>query len=199
VQAPLKMSDRKIFEFIKSRESWIRARQEQIIKNSHINRNVATHNTFYFLGQELQPVINSKVKQITRQDNQMLIPAKIESNKVFKKIEKYLKDNAKQIIIDRASYFSQILKLRVENVVTNNNKSRWGSCSKSGEIAINWRAVMLKPNLLDYILVHEFCHLLEFNHTKNFWAIVETIMPNWHAVRAELKHYGWLLQLFRAV
>jgi len=149
------------------------------------------------LGAELVPVINAGVKQITRQDSAMLIPAKLDSDKVLKKVEKYLKDHAKQIVEERCMYFSDVLKLNCSNVVVNNNKTRWGSCSQYGEIAINWRAVMLKPSLLDYIIVHEFCHLLEFNHTKEFWAIVQTILPNWRAMRMELKHMSWLLHLFR--
>ena len=191
------MPDRKIFDFIKSKGDWIRARQSAVLKNSHINPNVASYNTFYFLGQELVPVINDKVKRIERKDNALMIPSKLESDKVLKKVEKYLKDHAKAIIGERCEYFSSALKLRYSNIAINNNKTRWGSCSKSGELAINWRAVMLKPKLLDYIIVHEFCHLLEFNHTKNFWAIVQTILPNWKTLRIELKQMAWLLQLFR--
>jgi len=197
VKAPQNMPDRKIMDFIKSKGDWIRARQAQVEKNSHINRNVASYNTFYFLGMELVPVLSTKVKTITRQDNALLIPAKIDPEKIHKKIEKYLKDNAKAIVLERCAYFAQALNLQCTNVTTNNNKTRWGSCTHTREIAINWRAVMLKPALLDYIIVHEFCHLLEFNHTKNFWAIVQTILPNWRELRLKLKHIGWILLLFR--
>jgi len=196
VKAPEKMSDRKIFDFIKSRGDWIIERKQAIARNAFINRNVAAYNTFYFLGRELVPVI-SEVKQITRQETAILIPAKIEADKVQKKIEKYFKDHAKAIIAERCQYFSQKLKLSYSKFVINNNQTRWGSCSKNGEIALNWRAIMLKPALLDYIVVHEFCHLLEFNHTKDFWRIVETILPNWKQLRVELKHMSWLLQLHR--
>jgi len=78
-----------------------------------------------------------------------------------------------------------------------NNKTRWGICSKDGKIALNWRVVMLPPRLIDYIMVHEFCHLLEFNHSKHFWQIVESILPNWKELRKHLKQLGWLLELFR--
>ena len=197
VHAPTNMSDRKIFDFIKSRTDWIRARQAAVEKNGFINKNVACYNSFFYLGRELSPIISKSVKQITLGDGSLLISSKIESAKILKKVEKFLRDAAKTIIIDRCAYFTQVLKLDCENVVTNNNKTRWGSCTRGREIAINWRAVMLRPALLDYIIVHEFCHLLEFNHTKNFWAIVETILPNWKSLRNELKCLGWLLQLFR--
>jgi predicted metal-dependent hydrolase len=197
VRAPKNMPDRKIFDFIKSRADWIHARKEAVKKNSRINQNVASYQTFYFLGMELCPVVNSAVKQITRQDNALLIPAKYQNDVILKKIEKYLRDHAREIVAERCSYFSQILKLQYLTQGVNNNKTRWGSCSKKREIFINWRAVMLAPRLLDYIIVHEFCHLLEFNHTKNFWAVVQTILPSWRILRTELKQMSWLLQLFR--
>ena len=197
VNAPLGMSDRRIFELIKAKGDWIRAQQARVLKNSYINRNVASYNTFLYLGTELVPVICHKTKQITRQDGALLIPGKMDQTKIMKKIEKWLRDRAKEVMHERATYFSQVLKLNATGVGTNNNKTRWGSCTRGGELAINWRAIMLKPDLLDYIIVHEFCHLLEFNHTKNFWGIVQTILPNWRATRIQLKHMGWLLQLFR--
>lgn len=197
VNAPEKLNDKKIFDFVKSRADWISARQAAVERNNHINRNVATYNAYYFLGRELTPVVSNKAKQITREDGNLLIPARFEPDKIPKKIEKYLRDTAKTIITDRSAYFRQILRLNPTQISTNNNKTRWGCCTRSREIAVNWRAMMLKPALLDYIIVHEFCHLLEFNHTKNFWAVVQTILPNWKSLRAELKHMGWLLQLFR--
>jgi predicted metal-dependent hydrolase len=199
VKAPTNLPDKKIFEFVKSRADWIRARQAAVKKNSYINPAVAEYNAFLFLGNVLTPVVcaDKKVTKILRHDGNLLIPAKYESDKILKKVDKYLRDSAKEIIAERVEYFSQTLKLRHSEFLVNNNQTRWGSCSRGGVIAINWRAVMLKPNLLDYIVVHEFCHLLEFNHTKNFWAIVETILPRWRDLRKELKLMAYLLQLFR--
>ena len=197
VKAPLNMSDRKIFDFIKSKADWIQIQQAKVVQNKYINQNVVAYNTFLFLGTELMPTICSVSRHITRQDNVLLIPTRFDQAVILKKIEKWLRDQAKTIIAERAQYFSQVLKLNASAVVTNNNKTRWGSCSRKGELAVNWRAVMLKPELLDYIIVHEFCHLLEFNHTKNFWAVVQTILPNWKTLRIQLKHMNWLLQLFR--
>jgi len=197
VKAPLNMSDRKIFDFIKAKADWIQIQQAKTVQNKYINRNVAVYNTFLLLGTELVPTICSTARHVIRQDNVLLIPARLDQSMILKKIEKWIRDQAKIIIAERVQYFSQVLKLNASSVVTNNNKTRWGSCSRKGELAINWRAVMLKSELLDYIIVHEFCHLLEFNHTKNFWAVVHTILPNWKALRIQLKHMNWLIQLFR--
>ena len=199
VKAPLKLTDAKIFDFVRTKQDWITMRQRQIMQNSCINRNVVAYNTFYYLGQELTPVISNSVKVITKSDNMLLVPAKTDQSLILRRVEKFLRERAKEVIDERARYFGTRLNLSAAEIKTNNNKTRWGVCDTKTRIAINWRAVMLSPALLDYIIVHEFCHLLEFNHTKNFWAIIETILPNWRAVRKNLKNMNWLLDLFRPV
>ena len=197
VKAPMRLPDHKIFEFVKSKQDWITARQRKIAENSYINRSVVSYNSFLFMGRELVPVISQKAKAISRADGSLIIPASYTPEKILKKVEKYLKDSAKIILSERAHYFANRLKLTPADIGTNNNKTRWGSCDTKRRINLNWRAVMLSPNLFDYIVVHEFCHLLEFNHTKNFWAIVQTILPDWRILRKHLKQMNWLLALFR--
>jgi hypothetical protein len=197
VKAPERLPEGKIFDFVKSKQDWIAARQHQIRQNSYINRNVTTYNSFLFLGQELVPVISQKAKQITMQDGVLLIPARFSGEQVLKKVEKWMKTQADIILSERVKYFANRLKLQPSAIAINNNKTRWGSCDTRRKICLNWRAVMLPPNLFDYIVVHEFCHMLEFNHTKNFWAVVETILPDWRVLRKHLKQMNWLLMLFR--
>ena len=197
VRAPYKYPDYKIFEFVKGKEEWIRKKQAAIRNNSYINQSVICYNSYFFLGQELSPVISANVKDFVINSGVLYIPAKIPAEKILSKVERWYKKAALDIITERADYFRTRLRLSPEEISVNNNKTRWGVCDSHNRIAINWRAVLLPPNLLDYIIVHEFCHLLEFNHTKNFWAIVSTIIPDWRAVRIHLKRMGYLLMLFR--
>ena len=197
VKAPLKLPDNKIFEFVKSKENWIHARQKQILQNSYINKSVLTYNAFLYLGQELTPVISKSAKTVQKADNTLLIPAKYSPDVILKRVEKWLKNSAQAVLAERARYFGARLKLAPVAVTTNNNRSRWGSCDTKRRINLNWRTIMLAPNLFDYIVVHEYCHLLEFNHTKAFWSVVETILPDWKALRLHLKQMNWLLTLFR--
>lgn len=68
-----------------------------------------------------------------------------------------------------------------------NVKSRWGSCSKKGNLNFNYHIALLPPHLADYIIVHELCHLSEFNHGKGFWDLVAKAVPAWRELREELK------------
>ena len=200
VKAPLRLSNEIIFEFIKSKESWIKTQQAKVVQSNAINKAVLSYNSFMYLGRELSPYITTEVKKITWQGDNLLIPSKIAEkgdDEVIKKVKLWLKKQAKEIIEERIVYFSRRLNLKHSSSKIMNNKTRWGTCSKGGEIALNWRAIMIEPKLLDYIVIHEFCHLLEFNHSRAFWALVEAVLPNWRDLRKQLKQLNWIIALFR--
>ena len=150
-----------------------------------------------FLGKELTPLISNEVKEIMINENKLLIPAKIQSDKILNKIEKWYRKVAEEVLVERVTYMANQLRLRPAGIKTNNNKTRWGVCDSHGNIAINWRAIFLPPNLLDYIVVHELCHLLEFNHTAAFWNVVANVIPDYQILRKHLKCLNHLILLFR--
>lgn len=197
VRAPYNFPEHKIFDFIKEKQDWIVKKQNAVRANSYINQNVVNYSVFLFLGQELVPVISNEVKEFYMDDGRLLIPAKIPADKILGKLERWYRKVAAGVIVERVAYLAQKLRLHPNEVTVNNNKTRWGVCDSRANIAINWRAIFLPPNLLDYIVVHELCHLLEFNHTKAFWAIVENVIPDYQSVRTHLKCLNYLLLLFR--
>jgi len=72
-------------------------------------------------------------------------------------------------------------------VTIREQKSRWGSCSSKGNLNFNWKLIMAPPQALDYVVVHELCHLHEFNHSPRFWALVEAQMPDYEVWKKWLK------------
>lgn len=75
-------------------------------------------------------------------------------------------------------------------VSVRNQKTRWGSCSRQGSLSFNYRIIFLPPHLADYLIVHELCHLKEFNHSKKFWNLVAQAFPNYRELRRELRAYA---------
>jgi len=75
-------------------------------------------------------------------------------------------------------------------VAVRDQRQRWGSCAPDGTLRFNWRIVMAEPSLLDYVVVHELAHLIHRNHSKDFWAAVEAVMPDYQLRRGKLKVEG---------
>ena len=98
------------------------------------------------------------------------------------------KDQAYSIAKDRLLYFNQFYNYKWNNIVIRNQKTRWGSCSRKGNLNFNYKIALITKEASDYIVVHELCHLGEFNHSKNFWDLVEKTIPDYKKIRSDLKN-----------
>ena len=77
--------------------------------------------------------------------------------------------------------------LEPKAVKINGARTRWGSCSRAGNLNFSWYLVMAEEATIRYVVVHELAHLIEMNHSPNFWRIVEQVLPNYKSEREKLK------------
>ena len=94
---------------------------------------------------------------------------------------------AKAFVLERVRHFNQFYKFKLNKVFIKNQKTRWGSCSSKGNLNFNYKIIYLKPELANYLIVHELCHLRQLNHSKKFWALVAQQIPNYAKINKELK------------
>ncbi|MDB5260326.1 MAG: putative metal-dependent hydrolase [Candidatus Nomurabacteria bacterium] len=102
-----------------------------------------------------------------------------------------LKEYKKELLIlieDRLTYYNKQYGFKWNNITIRNQKSRWGSCSKQGNLNFNYKIGLLDPLLRDYVIVHELCHLHELNHSKSFWTLVERTFPKYLIARKSLRN-----------
>ena len=97
------------------------------------------------------------------------------------------KKEALTICKERLAFFNQHYHLTYRAITIRNQKARWGSCSKKGNLNFNFKIAFLSSYLVDYIIVHELCHLKEFNHSNRFWKLVAETLPNYLQYRNELR------------
>ncbi len=97
------------------------------------------------------------------------------------------KEKARAFIVERLEYFNQFYGYTYGRVSVKNTKTRWGSCSKKGNLNFTYRLVLIDAHLADYVVLHELCHIGEFNHGAGFWKLIEKQMPDWKARRDALK------------
>lgn len=96
------------------------------------------------------------------------------------------KDQALLLAQERISHFNAFYQFRHNRITIRNQKSRWGSCSRKGNLNFNYKIALLPRQLADYIIVHELCHLVEFNHSPAFWSQVAKTIPDWQLLRKEV-------------
>lgn len=97
------------------------------------------------------------------------------------------KESAAALVAERLAVLAPRYGFTYRRVVIRNQKTRWGSCSRRGTLSFNYRILDLSPALVDYLIVHELCHLQEMNHSPRFWALVAREVPDYRAARQALR------------
>ena len=97
---------------------------------------------------------------------------------------------AKRELPGRCMALAAAHALTVSRVVIRNQRSRWGSCSTRGSIALNWRLIQMPPGISDYVVLHELMHLRQGNHSRKFWREVEGVCPEWREAERWLRRHG---------
>lgn len=99
-----------------------------------------------------------------------------------------LKEAALKLAQRKVAEFNQQYNLTYRRISIRNQKTRWGSCSRVGNLNYNYKIALLPERLADYIIVHELCHLQEFNHSHRFWDLVAQTLPDFKQRRKEIKN-----------
>jgi len=190
VAAPLRTPWREIEGFVRSRAHWIIAKLEQWASAErppplygHSGERLPLH------GVDILLEVRAGRRAVMLEGDRLVIVLRDPSRsaKVRDLLQRWLKVRTHQVLAPRAAHYAARIGLRAPPVAISNARTQWGVCMADGRIRLSWRLAHLAPELADYVVAHEVAHLVELNHSKRFWRLVETLYPDWRAARRRIR------------
>lgn len=203
VVSPVKISDQLIHSFVCSKQQWIeQAIGKTVSSNLSFNGQMVIvseqENSVLYQGCRYPLVIHLSMRKRTvihfSEFFNAYVPQELNHERQIEQVKKVLIQwmrqelkNQVELLISQQGRKMQLFPRKISIKLL---KSRWGSCSVNNDISINWLLLMAPVGVLEYVVVHELCHILEKNHSNKFWTLVEEHLPNYRIQRNWLKKYG---------
>ncbi|MDC0073632.1 M48 family metallopeptidase [Alphaproteobacteria bacterium] len=111
-------------------------------------------------------------------------------------LKKWLIKKAKIYITDLTFKKASELRVKVNKISIRDPKTRWGSCGENGNVSFSWRLIFAPPAVIEYVVTHEVCHIIELNHSYNFWQLVSKSCPKYKASQSWLRDFGLKLHFY---
>ena len=171
IYCPTYIKDSYLRLIIKKKQLWIEKKINAEKEREKIQ--VKNKSFFPFLGRNLTLLtMASKENKVLLKNNSILIHC-TEFKRAKKNLVEWLKLEAKKYLVARAQFISSKIKISFKSLNLKSYRAMWGSCNSRSEIYLNWKLVMLPKKVIDYVIVHELCHIIEPNHSKSFWLLVK--------------------------
>lgn len=213
ITSPFSVSEETILNIVKKKEKWI-TDKIKLVNNHTFNefRALMDGDKLSYLGKELSLEIcylNKNVGQVSETQNSNNTVVKVLDKKVIvyinnkynkqdvirESIIKFYKVEAERVLKQRTSYYSNTMTVNPNKITIKDQKTVWGSCSSRKNINYSYRLIMAPLDIIDYVVVHELCHLMHMNHSKEYWKTVEAILPDYIERKQWLKSYGHTLKI----
>lgn len=170
-------------KFIHNKSDWIK---------KHLIHRTVLQDKFFLFGSEIKIIqefgLFTRKHKIKFEKNELKILSPAQSKAGLMRLyEIWLKHQAKKYLCERAAELAAVNNFRINKISIRGQKTRWGSCSTKGNLSFNFALLKFKKEVIDYVIIHELCHLREMNHSKKFWNLVGNICPNYKSLRKELK------------
>jgi len=197
VRTPLRFKESELSKVLDRFHPWICKKREEIASLPKVRE--LTFNTgdlVPILGKDYPVVIeiaNKRQASFTKGTLLLSVTKTMTDAAILKLGMTWYRDYAREVIESRVRHFTPQFKKMPNKIMIKSLKSRWGSCSTTRNLNFNWKLVMTPLSVLDYVVIHEMCHMLEMNHGPQFWAEVKARDPDYSHHKAWLRTHGRLL------
>ena len=193
VKASNNISENRIKDFINSKEDWINKKLKEFENKSFKEKSYVSGEVFKVLGNDyiLNIEYGNFEKASVNMDNgyiNIFVSENYETEKIKELIEKMYYKVALMIVDKSVKMWKSTLKIAPDVVVIKKLKTAWGKCNSKRKITINLDLMKYDQKVINYVVLHEFCHLRYMNHSKDFWNMVGKFMPDYKDLKKELKN-----------
>lgn len=197
---PANLPEKKIIELIKQKSSWVEGKIAyfQELQKRHKQKKYVSGECFKYLGRSYRLKIvhndeNKDVKLLNGTFN-IPVPSGLQQGEqtllIIRRLSTWYQNHALTRLEEKVRRYSAEVGIYPTSVGVKGYKSRWGTCHLDGRIYFNWRIIIAPHSVVDYLVVHELCHLVHHNHSKRYWKQVETILPDYSEREEWLKLNG---------
>ena len=175
-------------EVLRENAAWVVEKQRDFerYREKIPDRTFEAGETFPLLGTERELVIEPARSHSITDTSIRLRKSTVEQSTVKQVLENVYRREARDYFTERADFYAEEMGVEYGKITIRNQRTRWGSCSTTGTISLNWRLVMAPPEIVDYVVIHELGHLQEANHDEVFWSLVAEYDPEYE------DHVQWL-------
>lgn len=191
VSVPLHASNKDIENFIQSKKEWIETTLEKI-KVAKENKNTLKESSIKILGKEIdKKIIESDLERIRLTNTSIYIYSKeIDNTQIDKKLLEWKVEKLKAILDEYLNKYTKLLNINIDYYQIKKLSSAWGIYyKKENYISFNSDLIEKDIECIEYVVLHELCHIFYMNHQKDFWALVEKYMPDYKVRRKKLKTF----------
>ena len=190
VRAPYKAKEKEINAFVLSKKDWVEKHLRRIeeAKESRLDFTLSYGEYLRLMG-KTYPIVERSGDKIGFDGECFYLPPGLPSSAIKEMVIHIYKQVAKGTLPYRTMAYAKETGLVPTAIKVNSAKTRWGSCSSKKSINFSWRLIMADEEEIDYVIVHELAHLKELNHSPRFWALVESIMPDYKKRQKRLKEF----------
>lgn len=196
VHAPKEMPLYEIVNFIEKKEDWISKKTKNISNILSKNKDIVNYDEIFFLGKRYKVVETKGISSPYLTENSILIDNCKTLNKRQKTLMNWYLSNTEDVLMPRFQKLVAFMRQKYRSVKIINSKAKWGMCDSKHNLYFNWKLLMLSPDLIDYVIIHEISHLIELNHSKKFWDIVGAVIPNYKHQKEVMNRCGFLIKLY---
>jgi hypothetical protein len=208
VPAALTLANHQIEDLLQRKKAWILRywlRYPQM--GQPPKRDFITGEQLLYLGQQVQLELlyKSQGKQVVIQGLggegtlRIALPQAFQTEQDFEAIASALENwywqSASDHILPRTAALASLYGFAFQKASIRDQKTRWGSCSSKRNLNFNWRLIMAPPAVIDYIILHELCHLKHLNHSRRFWQLVEKHCPGYQQYETWLKNHQAMMRI----